>query len=545
MIRFCQVEQQINTKLPLHHFLTHPQTPFHHNNNYSTTQQPNNPKRKMSNQKHQEQITINQNDLDQLKVRSGSRNCLLFRYFYNLIVDYLKTTRTNEQLEKLNQLISKCLEMVRHWGMKSDHDWKDIYENHISSLGIPELSTDHLFWTGKQMIELKNIIAIYKSDTLITNDFVHHRATPSIFSDKQTLSFRKLIDNRFNESMNIPCITTNYIHLDGSSFPLKFLSSFDKIKKRFNFVGEFGIDKYDIIGHYSINRKSPLGPLIQEKLDCAINYYSKVESNGTLIPEDVHHTDLCKAFEKVEDEFDADCFWTGEEMISYKNIVGWFSREDGSPIFVVQFEPTGKLANIHPFSKRVFTEEDKLKLRQRLDEQRKQNQPPHLDKLIQMLFPNLPSAKSLAISDSCLHSDNFSIPFEFIDSCDYQFGSYFLVLNKITHMTLSVQTNETDQQLTDLVQVVQVHKLCWSLMRLKRRISTYSDSDSDSDIVLVKDVVKLIESGFERLDERSKFIEKVSEYQEMIDEGTKITKNNRYSSVGFLQRKLASLNINQ
>jgi hypothetical protein len=238
----------------------------------------------------------------------------------------------------------------------------------------------------------------------------------------------------------------------------------------------------------------------------------------------------------------SDSCWTGEELIHYENIVAWFSRKDGSPIFVLQFDPEGKLSNFHPGRKVEFAEEDKLKLRKRLDEQRKSNRPPHLDKFIQTMFPKMPTEKSLVISESYLHCDDLSVPFEFINRYYHYFASYFLVFKKIVPESYAIHHEWSDETHTLLTELVKVNKLCWSLARLKKKISqTPAD---DPDITVVKDIVKLIETKFNDFFnstdkyKRELFIQVIWMYQEWIDDGIRVTKNDRCYSVSNLKREL-------
>lgn len=240
---------------------------------------------------------------------------------------------------------------------------------------------------------------------------------------------------------------------------------------------------------------------------------------------------------------ESESFWTGEEKIPYTAIVGWFSRVDGAPIFVIQFDPLGKLANVHPTRPRSFPDEDKVKLRKHLDEQRKANQPQHLSRFLQELFPVLPSEKSLVVSESYLHCNDLSVPFELIDRYYYYFGSYFLEFRKIVPRSYSMHhewSKETHQQ---LIELVKVHKLCWSLERLKKKI-TKTPAD-DPDIAVVKDIVQLIEKKFSNFfnstckDKCSLFLkEEIHKYQEWINDGIRVTKNDRCYSVSNLKRKL-------
>lgn len=239
---------------------------------------------------------------------------------------------------------------------------------------------------------------------------------------------------------------------------------------------------------------------------------------------------------------ESDGFWTGKKMIPYNTIVGWVSRVDGTPILIVQSESTGKMTNVYSTPQRLMSDEDKVKLRQHLDEQRKANQPPHLSRFLQQLSLMMPSEKSLVISDSYLHCDDLSLPFEFIHRYAY-FGYYYLAFRKIIPPKYTMHHEWSQETHERLIIWVEVHKLCWSLERLKKKI-TQTPAD-DPDIKVVKDIVQLIEKKFTNFfnstnkDKVALFIkEDIHKYQEWIDDGIRVTKNDRCWSVRNLEREL-------
>ena len=151
---------------------------------------------------------------------------------------------------------------------------------------------------------------------------------------------------------------------------------------------------------------------------------------------------------------------------------------------------------------------------------------------------------ALRISDSYFHCDEMSFPFEYIDRYSYYFGSYFVDLKKITPPTHAIHcdqdwSTEIHQLLIDLVKV---HKLCRSFAKLKEILSPLSDDDPD--IVLVKNMVTLIDSKFNQFikstekDKQSLFLKKIWEYQGVIDDCIRVTKNDRCWSVAHLKRQI-------
>lgn len=217
------------------------------------------------------------------KLKEQSKISLLFGFFHDVIENSptYKSLMTDEQIKKLNDLTNECIEMYKNVGADSDDSRKQKYDDFVAKIGIPEISTAHLFWTGDQMIERKKIIAFYSSSWLVTDDLNHHQRL-WILSKQQKSDFRKLIDKGFNDSLDIPCITCTHLHLENASFPLWWISSFDKTNNLLKFVPGFGKDQYALVGYYSTDQTSPLTPLIEQKLEFASSHYS----TSTQIPEE-------------------------------------------------------------------------------------------------------------------------------------------------------------------------------------------------------------------------------------------------------------------
>lgn len=237
-----------------------------------------------------------ESDLEQLKEQTND-GCLV-RYFHDKILNYVSTpstTHSEEELKKVKQLV-KLIPSFVNMVTIDDLSKKRIYDDNVQILKIPQLSTADLFWTGRQMIQRQKIIGFYRC-TIITdesNKIVHHTMIPSVhFPDETELDLRKLIDQRFNESMIIPCITPSHIHLENSLFPINWISNIEREPGNFlNFVKGFGIIAYRV-------DRSSLTPLIEEKLNCAIKLYSELRDQGRTI-DDKLLNDIAEEFRRLE-----------------------------------------------------------------------------------------------------------------------------------------------------------------------------------------------------------------------------------------------------
>lgn len=237
-----------------------------------------------------------ESDLEQLKEQTNDGS--LVRYFHDKILNYVSTpptTHSEEELKKVKQLVKLIAGFVNMVTI-DDLSKKRIYDDNVQILKIPQLSTADLFWTGRQMIQRQKIIGFYRC-TIITdesNKIVHHTMIPSVhFPDETELDLRKLIDQRFNESMIIPCITPSHIHLENSLFPINWISNIEREPGNFlNFVKGFGIIAYRV-------DRSSLTPLIEEKLNCAIKLYSELRDQGRTI-DDKLLNDIAEEFRRLE-----------------------------------------------------------------------------------------------------------------------------------------------------------------------------------------------------------------------------------------------------
>lgn len=222
----------------------------------------------------------------------------LIRYFHDKIVDYIKAPCSDEQLKKLKDLVDLCFQLngVDKEGRSYDDPYKkDRYNDFVCYLGLPELSTAYLFWTGKSMVKRINIIGCYKYGILTMGAFgkvecyEFSQSMIQYFSDINKPERRRLVRSleSTDKEIEIPCITPTYIHLNCCSFPLNYIKNVDNLSY-INFVNGFPISSYYV--------KQTITPLIKRKLSFAIGYNSIYQEN--------HKEFLAKGFLKIDIESD-------------------------------------------------------------------------------------------------------------------------------------------------------------------------------------------------------------------------------------------------
>lgn len=231
-----------------------------------------------------------QSSLDGLK--DLTKNQLLFTVICDLIDNYIKVPRNQEELRKLDNLIAACYGLSVN--TKDDFFKLERYEDLVEKSGLNELSTvDSLFWTGEAVVKYRSIIGwnlrgiFTKGESGKIERSKFSQSMAKAFSDKNNPKRRRLVRYLESDDIEIPCITGTHIHLDYCSFPLKYINDLDEYGW-LNFVDEFPISTSFV--------KDFITPFIREKLNYAIKLYSRLRDERLSVPED-------KLLNDIKDDF--------------------------------------------------------------------------------------------------------------------------------------------------------------------------------------------------------------------------------------------------